>query len=37
VLPDPVDDLVAGIAGELRWAAEHLLGNPTSATLEAVS
>ena len=28
VLPDPVDDLVAGIAGELRWAAEHLLGNP---------
>ncbi|MGW9630511.1 metabolite traffic protein EboE [Agromyces sp. NPDC055520] len=26
VLPDPVDDLVAGIAGEVRWAAEHLLG-----------
>ncbi|GAA1799470.1 metabolite traffic protein EboE [Agromyces neolithicus] len=25
VLPEPVDDLVAGIAGELRWAAEHLL------------
>jgi hypothetical protein len=26
VLPEPVDDLVAGIAAELRWAAEHLLG-----------
>ncbi len=26
VLPEPVDDLVAGIAGELRWASEHLLG-----------
>ena len=29
VLPDPVDDLVTGIAGELRWASEHLLGNAT--------
>jgi hypothetical protein len=26
VLPEPVDDLVAGIAGELRWASDHLLG-----------
>jgi sugar phosphate isomerase/epimerase len=25
VLPEPVDDLVTGIAGELRWASEHLL------------
>ena len=27
VLPEPVEDLVAGIAGELRWASEHLLGH----------
>ncbi|PSL52283.1 xylose isomerase-like TIM barrel protein [Saccharothrix carnea] len=26
VLPDPVDDLAAGIAAELRWAADHLGG-----------
>ncbi|MET4637858.1 metabolite traffic protein EboE [Mycetocola sp. 2940] len=26
VLPDGVDDLVAGIAGEVRWAATELLG-----------
>jgi sugar phosphate isomerase/epimerase len=26
VLPDPVDDLVAGIAGEVRWAADLLAG-----------
>lgn len=28
VLPDGVEDLVAGIAGELRWAATELLGLP---------
>ena len=36
VLPDPVDDLVAGIAGELRWASQHLLGEtPRPATATA--
>jgi sugar phosphate isomerase/epimerase len=37
VLPDPVDDLVAGIAGEVRWAADLLLdggaGHPSPALL----
>lgn len=28
VLPDAVDDLVEGIAGEVRWAATELLGLP---------
>ena len=37
VLPDPVDDLVAGIAGEVRWAAGLLAdggaGHPSPALL----
>ncbi|MDQ0894236.1 metabolite traffic protein EboE [Agromyces ramosus] len=37
VLPEPVDDLVAGIAGEVRWAADLLLDSdarhPSSAVL----
>ena len=35
VLPEPVDDLVAGIAAELRWASEHLLGDPSEPALAA--
>ena len=35
VLPEPVDDLVAGIAGELRWASEHLLGGAPEPAYEA--
>ena len=35
VLPEPVDDLVAGIAGELRWAAEYLLGGAPEPAHEA--
>lgn len=31
VLPDGVEDLVAGIAGELRWAATELLGLPVES------
>jgi sugar phosphate isomerase/epimerase len=40
VLPDPVDDLVAGIAGEVRWAADLLVDSdarhPAAALLTAV-
>jgi sugar phosphate isomerase/epimerase len=41
VLPDPVDDLVEGIAGEVRWAADLLrgggTGHPSSPALLASS
>ena len=41
VLPDPVDDLVEGIAGEVRWAADLLRGggtrHPSSPALLASS
>lgn len=36
VLPDGVEDLVAGIAGELRWAATELLGLPVEPAEQAV-
>jgi hypothetical protein len=36
-LPNGADELVAGIAAELRWASEHLLTEGVSAATAATA